>query len=87
MPASHGLATIEKYRWQKYEEVIRPDDGRAYWVDYARYVAGRARAPGRVPVRVTLVRRFAATRPPGPGPQQDPWGASTFFVYDVPPQP
>ena len=80
----HGLRAVVDYRWQKFEEQVRVDDGRPLWGDYARYLAHEARTANRVPVRVSLVRRFAETRPPGPGPQRDPWGTSTFFVYDVP---
>jgi hypothetical protein len=83
IPASHGLGTIVRYRWQKYEEIIRPDTGRPFWADYARFVAATSRGPGRVPVRVTLLRRYAQTRPPGPGPERGPWSESSFFIYDV----
>jgi hypothetical protein len=80
----HGLGAFVDYRWQKYEELIRVDDGKSLWADYARYLARESRTGGRVPVRVSLVRRFADTRPPGPGPERDPWQTYTFFVYTVP---
>jgi hypothetical protein len=81
---AHGLGAFVDYRWQKYEELIRVDDGRPLWGDYARYLAREAGTAGHVPVRVSLVRRFSATRPPGPGPERDPWQSYTYFVYDVP---
>jgi hypothetical protein len=87
IPASGGLGNLVDYRWQKYEEMIRPDSGRPYWADYARYVAAQVRTREHVPVRVDLVRRYAATRPPGPGPVRDPWAESTFFVYDLRAEP
>ena len=87
MPDSRGIGSLRTYRWQKYEEIIRPDSGRAYWGNYARYVAAQARTRDREPVRVTLVRRYAETRPPGPGPEHDPWGESTYFTYDVQAEP
>jgi hypothetical protein len=80
----HGLGAFVDYRWQKYEELIRVDDGKWLWAGYARYLANETRAGGRVPVRVSLMRRFSETRPPGPGPVRGPWRTFTFFVYTVP---
>jgi hypothetical protein len=79
----HGLRAAVDYRWQKYEEQVRLDDGRALWGDYARFLARESRAAGRVPVRVSLVRRFAQTLPPGAGPERGPWSSDTYFVYNV----
>src|SRR5690349_15300070 len=31
IPNAGGLAAVSDYRWQKYMEVIRPDEGREYW--------------------------------------------------------
>jgi hypothetical protein len=81
---AHGLGAFVDYRWQKYEELIRVDDGKWLWADYSRYLANKTRAGGRVPVRVSLMRRFSETRPPGPGPVRGPWRTFTFFVYAVP---
>jgi hypothetical protein len=83
IPSSPGLSAYADYRWQKYEEVVRPDDGKAYWKDYAEYIAKQARKPGLEPVQVSLVRKFSETRPPGPGPQRDPWQSFTFYVLDL----
>jgi hypothetical protein len=79
----HWLGAYVDYRWQKYEEVIRPDSGRIYWHDYAEFVAARARTSGRDPVRVTLIRRFAPSLPPGPGPAHGPEGRVTMYVLDL----
>jgi hypothetical protein len=84
---AHGFGALVDYRWQKYEELIRGDDGRPLWPAYARYLAQESRTASRVPVRVSLMRRFAQTRPPGPGPVRDPWRTFTFFVYSVPSTP
>jgi hypothetical protein len=81
---AHGFGAFVDYRWQKYEEAIRGDDGEPLWAAYARYLAGQARSASRVPVRVSLIRRFSETRPPGPGPLRGPWHNFTFFVYVVP---
>jgi hypothetical protein len=83
IPASSGLSAYADYRWQKYEEVIRPDDGKALWPAYAQYVANKVRKAGHEPVKVSLVRRFSETRPPGPGPERDPWTSFTFYVLKL----
>ena len=78
-----GIAGSVDYRWQKYEEAIRPDDGQRLWPAYAQYLADRARADGHDPVRVTLIRRWAETLPPGPGPERGPWHESVMGVFPV----
>lgn len=83
IPTGHWLDAYVDYRWQKYEEVIRPDDGSRFWHDYANYVASRARKPSHEPVRVTLYRRFAQILPPGPGPAHGPWNQVTMYVLDL----
>jgi hypothetical protein len=83
IPGRRGIGAFVDYRWQKYEEVIRPDAGQPLWADYAGYVADCARAQGRDPVRVTLIRRWADTLPPGAGPQHGPWHAYTMFTTAV----
>ena len=42
-----------------------------------------ARAEGRQPVRVSLVRRWADSNAPGPGPARGPWHEFTFYVETV----
>ena len=83
LPTGSGIAAYANYRWQKYEEVLRPDDGKPYWNAYAQYVANGARKSGKQPVQVSLVRRWAETRPPGPGPAHGPWQEYTFYVLNV----
>jgi hypothetical protein len=85
LPSGRGFTAYVDYRWQKYEEQIRPDDGQPLWEDYARYVADQARQDGREPVRVSLIRHFADTNPPGPGPERVPWQDFTFYVLTVEP--
>jgi hypothetical protein len=82
-PLRPGLGTYVDYRWHKYEERLRLDDEQRLWAPYARYLADQARAAGHTPVRVSLVRRWASTRPPGPGPEHGPWQEYTFFVLPV----
>jgi hypothetical protein len=85
IPHSPGIAAYADYRWQKFEEIIRPDSGKALWPAYAEYVAKSVRKGGHEPVRVSLIRRWSDTRPPGPGPVRDPWSSFTFYVLNVQP--
>lgn len=77
---SAGLGAYVDYRWQKYEEVIRPDSGAWLWPDYARYLGRQSARDGRTPVRVSLVRNWSESNPPGPGPARGPWREHTFYV-------
>ncbi len=78
-----GIAAPVDYRWHKYEEAIRPDDGQQLWPAYAEYLAERARADGHDPVRVTLIRRWSDTLRPGPGPERGPWHEAVMGVFPV----
>jgi hypothetical protein len=78
-----GLGSYVDYRWQKYEEVIRPDDGAPFWRDYARYLARQAYDHGPRPLRISLVRRWSESNPPGPGPARGPWQEHTFYVLTL----
>jgi hypothetical protein len=80
---SNGLGAYADYRWQKYEEIIRPNSGEQYWHDYAVYLARKAGTSARKVVRVTLSRRYALTLPPGPGPAHGPWQQYTMYVLNV----
>ena len=83
IPVRQGLGAYADYRWQKYEEVIRMDEGRELWAAYAHYVAALARRDGRNPLRVTLIRRWSQTLPPGPGPDHGPWHLVVMASYPV----
>ena len=80
---SDWFGAYASYRWQKYEEVIRPDSGSIYWHDYAEYLATNASKHGRRPIRVTIIRVFAQTLPPGAGPSHGPWQESTMYVLNL----
>ena len=81
--SGRGLAEYTDYRWNKFQEVLRPDTARWLWPAYAQYVASRARSDGHDPVRVTLIRRWADNLPPGPGPERGPWHEFTMYVMPV----
>ena len=83
-PQRRGLGSYADYRWHKYEERMRLDDRAELWEPYARFVVARVRAQGGTPVRVTLVRRWAPTLPPGPGPEREAWQEYPFYVLPLP---
>jgi hypothetical protein len=83
IPKRRGLGAYVDYRWHKYQERIFPDDGAFLWPGYAEYLADLARADGRSPVRVALIRRWSDPLPPGPGPPHGPWHESTIFILDL----
>lgn len=83
VPDSTGLGAYTDYRWGKYQERVRLDVNYRLWEPYARFLADRARAEGRSPVRVMLIRRWADTLPPGPGPERGPWQEFTFYVFQA----
>jgi hypothetical protein len=83
IPSRTGIAALSDYRWQKFEEQVRLDDNKNLWAPYADWLVDRARARGLDPERVSLVRRFADTLPPGPGPERAPYSEFTFFELPV----
>jgi hypothetical protein len=78
-----GIRAYADYRWQKFGERLRLDVNERLWEPYARFLANQARAEGRYPVEVTLVRRWASTQSPGPGPERGPWQEYAFFAVRV----
>lgn len=72
------------YRWQKWAEWTSTDSHEPLWGPAAAWFARKARAEGGHPVRVTLVRRWRATLPPGPGPSRGDWHEYAYYTYDVP---
>jgi hypothetical protein len=73
------------YRWRKWYEYVRSDDHEDLWAPAAAWFAGRARAEGKQPVKVVLVRRWQPTLPPGPGPSHASWHEFAYYTYEVPP--
>ncbi len=72
------------YRWRKWAEWTSADDHSGLWQPAADWFARRARAQGRNPVSVTLVRRWRALLPPGPGPSTGEAQEYAFYTYQVP---
>ena len=71
------------YRWRKWAEWTTMDEHSQLWQPAAAWFAQRARAQGRDPVNVTLVRRWRELLPPGPGPSRGDWHEYAFYTYDV----
>jgi hypothetical protein len=71
------------YRWRKWAEWASTDEHSDLWEPAAGWFARRARAQGREPVTVTLVRRWRDLLPPGPGPSRGEWQEYPFYTYEV----
>jgi hypothetical protein len=59
------VGTFREYRWRKLERNIRLDSNQQLWRPTAEWIAGEMGTPERPVAKVTLVRRFADTPPPG----------------------
>ena len=71
------------YRWRKWYEWVRADAYQILWDPAARWFARAAAEDGGAPVRVTLVRRWRALLPPGPGPAQSEWQEFEYYTLDL----
>ncbi len=71
------------YRWRKWAEWTSTDEHSDLWRPAADWFVRRARAQGREPVSVTLVRRWRDLLPPGPGPSRGEWHEYPFYTYEV----
>ncbi len=77
------MSDVRRSRWQKFGSYLRLDDRAALWEPFGRFAAERARAHGRQPIRVTLIRRWSETLPPGTGPDRGPERSFTFLTTDT----
>jgi hypothetical protein len=71
------------YRWRKWYEWARADAYMNLWDPAARWFARVAAEEGGMPVRVTLVRRWRETLPPGPGPARSEWHEFAYYTLDL----
>jgi hypothetical protein len=82
-PVRRGLMAYSDYRWQKFEEHVRLDDYHGLWQPFAQYLADHESTPGRKPVQVSLMRRWADIQPPGVTPGLGPWSQYVYYVMPV----
>jgi hypothetical protein len=82
-PVRRGLMAYSDYRWQKFEEHVRLDDYHRLWQPFAQYLADHESTPGRKPVQVSLMRRWADIQPPGVRPGLGPWSQYVYYVLPV----
>lgn len=84
VPARTGpISAYVDYHWQKYGSFIRMNDYAKNWQLFATYIANRARAEGKTPVRVTLTRRWADSLPPGNEVAHGVWSKFEFYVLPL----
>jgi hypothetical protein len=82
-PVRSGVMAYSDYRWQKFEEYVRLDDHRGLWQPFAQYLADHQATPGRTPVQVSLMRRWADIHPPGVTPGLGPWSQYVYYVMPL----
>jgi hypothetical protein len=71
------------YRWRKWYEWARADAYQNLWDPGARWFARVAADEGGTPVRVTLVRRWRESLPPGPGPARSEWHEFAYYTLNL----
>jgi hypothetical protein len=81
------FGALREYRWRKLERRVRLDSRRDLWGRTAAWIAGRyeddAAERGTVVASVTLVRRTAATPPPGSDADRE-WQREEYFTLRIP---
>jgi hypothetical protein len=82
-PVRPGAAELADYRWQKFGEQLHYNHHSWMWPQLADFLAARARADGRRPVRVTLTRRWYKVLPPGDRRGRGPWHDATMYTVDL----
>ena len=79
------VGTYREYRWRKWVEHVRDDTMKDLWRPAAVYAARRGQRDGRMPVRVTLVRRWYDIPPPGAVDRHPPWHEFAYYTLDITP--
>jgi hypothetical protein len=75
------------YRWSKWVEYVRTDDHQDLWKPAAIYLARENLRNGRLPVSVTLIRRWYEVPPPGPfSDVHPPWQQFAYYTLTITPQ-
>jgi hypothetical protein len=81
-----GLGAYRYYRWSKWVEYVRADDHQDLWKPTATFIARQHRRDGRLPISVTLIRRWYVIPPPGPAPGGPPhWQQFAYFTLSLAP--
>lgn len=81
-PPNHGrfFMPYRGYRWIKWMEKIRTDASEPFWYQTAAWIARRY--ADESPVKVTLVRTWKYSTPPGTN-QVDQWHVDHFYTLQV----
>ena len=79
------VGAYRDFRWRKYEELLWQDRYAGLRRPTVEYVARLERSSGRRPVRIELIRRWYALRPPGPGPDRGPWQRARLYSLALEP--
>jgi hypothetical protein len=79
------IGAYRTYRWRKWVEHVRADATSELWRPAAIFVARHHRRDGKLPLRVTLVRRWYDVLPPGHGGGHPPWNEYVFYTLAITP--
>jgi hypothetical protein len=82
-PMRPGIMAYSDYRWQKFEEHVRLDNFKGLWQPFSQYLVTHVATPGKKPVQVALIRRWADIQPPASGVAQGPWSQTAYYVANV----
>jgi hypothetical protein len=82
-PVRPGVMAYSDYRWQKFEEHVRLDAFKGLWKPFADYLAADEATPGKTPVQIGLVRKWADIHPPGAPTSLGPWSQYVYYVAPV----
>jgi hypothetical protein len=79
------IASYWDYHWQKWLEFVVLDSHAELWKPAAEFIARDRNAPGRRPVRVTLIRSTTPNYPPGSHPDHAPTRTSAYYSLGITP--
>jgi hypothetical protein len=71
------------YRWSKWVENVRSDALMSLWKPTAEFIARQHQRNGRLPVRVTLVRRWYDITAPGAPARRSRWQQFAYYTLDL----
>jgi len=79
-PRAGAAFPYPTHRWERWADSITADGSAGWWARAARWIARTHADPARVPVKVTLRRRWALVPPPGARHTRKTWNQVDFFT-------
>ena len=79
-PRASAMLPYATHRWERWSDSITGDGSVKWWGRAARWIARNHAAPGRVPAKVTLRRRWALVPPPGARHTRQTWNQADLVT-------